>query len=288
MKLVRYGPVGSEKPGLIDGSGNLRDLSQALDDIDGASLAPDSLARLGALDPSALPLVSGPRASTPRLGVPLRNIGKIVGVGLNYADHAAESGMAIPGEPILFAKQTTAIGGPHDPVMIPRGGVEVDWEAELAVVIGSLARYVTEDDALRHVAGYCVANDVSERAFQLRRGGDWQKGKSCDSFAPLGPWLVTADEVGDPQALRVWLDLNGETMQDSSTAQMIFGVAHLISYISSFMTLMPGDVIITGTPPGVGAGRTPPRFLAPGDVMTLGVEGLGEQRQEVIAYKSSN
>lgn len=212
----------------------------------------------------------------------------VVAIGLNYADHAAESGMAIPSEPILFAKQTTAIGGPHDPVMIPRGGVEVDWEAELAVVIGSLARYVTEDDALRHVAGYCVANDVSERAFQLRRGGDWQKGKSCDSFAPLGPWLVTADEVGDPQALRVWLDLNGETMQDSSTAQMIFGVAHLISYISSFMTLMPGDVIITGTPPGVGAGRKPPRFLAPGDVMTLGVEGLGEQRQEVIAYKISN
>ncbi len=281
MKLVRYGPAGSEKPGLIDGSGNLRDLSQTVDDIDGASLAPDSLARLGALDPSALPLVSG----KPRLGAPLRSIGKIVGVGLNYADHAAESGMPIPDEPILFAKQTTALNGPHDPVMIPKGGVKVDWEAELAVVIGGLARHVALDQALRHVAGYCVANDVSERVFQLKRGGDWQKGKSCDSFAPLGPWLVTADEVGDPQDLRIWLDLNGDTMQDSSTAHMIFGVAHLISYISAFMTLMPGDVIITGTPPGVGAGRKPPRFLEPGDVMTLGVEGLGEQRQEVVGYK---
>lgn len=284
MKLVRYGPAGSEKPGLIDGSENLRDLSGVVGDIDGASLSPDSLARLGGLDPSSLPLVAG----NPRLGAPLRGIGKIVGVGLNYADHAAESGMAIPDEPILFAKQITSLNGPHDPVMMPRGATAVDWEAELAVVIGSLARYVTEDEALRHVAGYCVANDVSERVFQMKRGGDWQKGKSCDSFAPLGPWLVTADEVDDPQALAVWLKLNGETMQDSSTAQMIFGVAHLVSYISDFMTLMPGDVIITGTPPGVGAGRTPPRFLEPGDVMTLGVEGLGEQRQEVIAFKNSN
>ena len=284
MKLVRYGPVGSEKPGLIDGSGELRDLSKALDDIDGPSLAPESLGRLGALDPSSLPTVSG----DPRLGVPWCGIGKIVGVGLNYADHAAESGMPIPDEPILFAKQTTALNGPNDPVMIPRDGVAVDWEAELAVVIGSLARYVTEDDALGHVAGYCVANDVSERVFQLKRGGDWQKGKSCDTFAPLGPWLVTADEVGDPQDLRVRLELNGETMQDGSTAKMIFGVAHLISYISAFMTLMPGDVIITGTPPGVGAGRKPPRFLVPGDVMTLGVEGLGEQRQAVIAYNNTN
>ena len=284
MKLVRYGPAGSEKPGLIDGSGALRDLSRLTDDIHGASLAPDSLARLAALDTAALPLVSG----EPRLGVPVGNIGKIVGVGLNYADHAIESGMAIPDEPILFAKQTTALNGPHDPVMIPKGAVSLDWEAELAVVIGSLARYVAEDDALSHVAGYCVANDVSERDFQLRRGGDWQKGKSCDSFAPLGPWLVTADELGDPQDLRVWLDLNGESMQDGTTAQMIFSVAHLISYISGFMTLMPGDVIITGTPPGVGAGRQPPRFLVAGDVVTLGVEGLGEQRQEVIAYRNSH
>ncbi len=284
MKLVRYGPAGLEKPGLIDGSGALRDLGHLTDDIHGASLAPDSLARLAALDTAALPLVSG----EPRLGVPVGNIGKIVGVGLNYADHAIESGMAIPDEPILFAKQTTALNGPNDTVMIPRDGTQVDWEAELAVVIGSLARYVAEDEALGHVAGYCVANDVSERVFQLRRGGDWQKGKSCDSFGPLGPWLVTADEVGDPQDLRVWLDLNGESMQDGSTAQMIFGVAHLISYISGFMTLMPGDVIITGTPPGVGSGRKPPRFLVPGDVMTLGVEGLGAQRQEVVAYEDSN
>lgn len=284
MKLVRYGPAGLEKPGLIDGSGELRDLSGVIDDVDAQSIAPDSLSRLTALDESALALVPG----SPRLGVPVRGIGKIVGVGLNYADHAAESGMPIPDEPILFAKQTTALNGPHDPVRIPRDSVKTDWEAELAVVIGSRAAYVTEDAALGHVAGYCVANDVSERDFQLRRGGDWQKGKSCDSFGPLGPWLVTADEVGDPQDLRVWLDLNGETMQDSSTARMIFGVAHLISYISEFMTLMPGDVIITGTPPGVGAGRKPPRFLAPGDVMTLGVEGLGEQRQDVIAYSKSN
>ena len=281
MKLVRYGPAGLEKPGLIDGSGELRDLSQSVGDIDGASLAPDSLARLAALDAASLPAVFG----SPRLGVPIAKIGKIVGVGLNYADHAAESGMPVPQEPILFAKQITALNGPHDAVIMPRDGTKVDWEAELAVVIGSLARYVSEDQALRHVAGYCVANDVSERVFQLKRGGDWQKGKSCDSFAPLGPWLVTVDEVGDPQALRIWLAVNGETMQDGSTAKMIFGVAHLISYISSFMTLMPGDVIITGTPPGVGAGRKPPRFLEPGDVMTLGVEGLGEQRQEVVGSK---
>lgn len=284
MKLVRYGPAGSEKPGLIDSSGDLRDLSGKIDDLDAQSLAPNSLARLGALDASALALVPG----SPRLGVPLSGIGKIVGVGLNYADHAAESGRPIPDEPILFAKQTTALNGPHDRVMIPRNSTKTDWEVELAVVIGSRATYVTEDAALSHVAGYCIANDVSERDFQIRRGGDWQKGKSCDSFGPLGPWLVTADEVGDPQNLRLWLNLNGETMQDGSTAQMIFGVAHLISYISEFMTLMPSDVIITGTPPGVGAGRKPPCFLAPGDVMTLGVEGLGEQCQDVIAYSKSN
>ena len=278
MKLVRYGPAGGEKPGMIDAEGGLRDLSSALDDIDGAALAPASLARLAAIDPATLPAVGG----APRLGVPLTGIGKIVGIGLNYADHAAESGLPVPDEPILFAKQTTALSGPYDPVMIPRGGREVDWEAELAVVIGSTARYVDEGDALAHAAGYCVCNDVSERLFQMRRGGDWQKGKSCDTFAPLGPWLVTTDEVDDPQALRVWLDVNGERMQDGTTARMIFGVAHLISYVSGFMSLVPGDVITTGTPPGVGAGRRPPRFLEAGDVMTLGVEGLGEQRQEVV------
>lgn len=278
MKLVRYGPAGGEKPGMIDAEGGLRDLSPALDDIDGAALAPASLARLAAIDPATLPAVDG----APRLGVPLTGIGKIVGIGLNYADHAAESGLPVPDEPILFAKQTTALSGPYDPVMIPRGGCEVDWEAELAVVIGSTARYVDEGDALAHAAGYCVCNDVSERVFQMRRGGDWQKGKSCDTFAPLGPWLVTTDEVDDPQALRVWLDVNGERMQDGTTARMIFAVAHLISYVSGFMSLVPGDVITTGTPPGVGAGRRPPRFLEAGDVMTLGVEGLGEQRQEVV------
>jgi len=284
MKLVRYGPAGAEKPGLIDESGGLRDLSATLDDIHGASLSPDSLARIAALDPSSLPVVSG----QPRLGPPVGAIGKIIGIGLNYADHAKEAGMPIPDEPILFAKQTTALSGADDPVMMPKGAAKVDWEAELAVVIGSVARHVGKDRALGHVAGYCVANDVSEREFQLKRGGDWQKGKSCDSFAPLGPWLVTADEIGDPQGLRVWLELNGEIMQDSSTAEMIFDVAHLISYISEFMTLMPGDVVITGTPPGVGAGRKPPRFLVPGDVMTLGVEGLGEQRQTIIAYNNTN
>lgn len=284
MKLVRYGPKGSEKPGLIDRAGNLRDLGGIIDDVNGAILAPDSLARLRALEWCDLPLVSG----EPRLGTPLNGIGKVIGVGLNYADHAAESGMAIPDEPILFAKQITALNGPYDPVMIPRGAVSVDWEVELAIIIGSIARYVDEDHALDSVAGYCLANDVSERDYQMKRGGDWQKGKSCDSFGPLGPWLVTADEVGNAQNLGLWLKLNGEIMQDGSTSKMIFNVAHLISYISGFMTLMPGDVIITGTPPGVGAGRTPPRFLAPGDVMTLGIDGLGEQRQEVVAYSKTN
>ena len=241
MKLVRYGPAGSEKPGLIDNSGVLRELGQIIDDIDGPSLAPDTLARLGAIEPSSLPPVSG----EPRLGVPLNGIGKIIGIGLNYADHAAEANMGIPEEPILFAKQVTSLNGPHDPVMMPRDGTRVDWEVELAVVIGSRASYITEDAALDHVAGYCVVNDVSERVFQFKRGPDWQKGKSCNSFCPLGPWLVTADEVADPQGLRLWLNVNGESMQDGSTSRMIFSVAHLISYISDFMTLMPGDVIIT-------------------------------------------
>ena len=279
MKLVRYGPAGGEEPGLIDADGRIRGLSARLDDIGPAALAPASLARLAALDPAGLPLVAG----EPRLGVPVAGIGKIVGVGLNYADHAIESGLPVPDEPVLFAKATTALNGPRDPVVMPRGGEKLDWEVELAVVIGGAAGNVSEDDALAHVAGYCVANDVSERAFQHERGGDWMKGKSCDTFAPLGPWLVTADEAPDPQNLRLWLEVNGERMQDSSTAQMIFGVAYLVSYVSGFMTLAAGDVIITGTPPGVGAGRKPPRFLTPGDVMTLGVEGLGEQRQEVVA-----
>jgi len=278
MKLVRYGPAGREKPGLIDANGELRDLSGEIADIAGDDLGPATLDRLRAIDPAALPLVDG----NPRLAPPLSGIGKIVGVGLNYADHAAESGMAAPDEPILFAKQTTSLNAPNGDIVMPRGATKVDWEAELAVVIGTTARYVDEADALAHVAGYCVANDVSERDFQSNRGGDWQKGKSCDSFGPLGPWLVTADEVPDPQALRVHLEVNGEAMQDGSTERMIFSVAHLISYISFFMTLAAGDVIITGTPPGVGAGRTPPRFLQPGDVVTIGVAGLGAQRQVVI------
>ncbi len=279
MKLVRYGPAGHEKPGVIDGEGRVRDLSAHVADIDAAALAPVSLARLKALDPSALPPVDG----SPRLGVPVAGVGKLVAVGLNYADHAAEAGMALPEEPVLFMKATSALGGPNDPVVLPRGGDKGDWEVEIAAVIGTTARDVPDDQALGHIAGYCVCNDVSERSFQLERGGQWVKGKSCDSFAPLGPWLVTTDEVPDTQNLRIWLDLNGERMQDSSTAQMIVGVVSLVGYISRFMTLMPGDVIITGTPPGVGFGRTPPRFLRPGDVMTLGVEGLGEQRQEVRA-----
>jgi 2,4-diketo-3-deoxy-L-fuconate hydrolase len=278
MKLVRYGPAGGEKPGLIDADGAIRDLSGEIADITGNDLGPSTLERLRAIDPASLPVVDG----DPRLAPPLSGIGKIMGVGLNYADHAAESGSPVPDEPILFAKQITALNDPNGDIVMPRNATQVDWEAELGVVIGTTARYVDEADALAHVAGYCVANDVSERDFQSNRGGDWQKGKSCDSFGPLGPWLVTADEVPDPQALRVHLEVNGEPMQDGSTDQMIFSVAHLISYISFFMTLAAGDVIITGTPPGVGAGRTPQRFLQPGDVVTVGVEGLGGQRQVVV------
>jgi 2-keto-4-pentenoate hydratase/2-oxohepta-3-ene-1,7-dioic acid hydratase in catechol pathway len=278
MKLVRYGPAGGEKPGLIDADGAIRDLSGEIADITGNDLGPSTLERLRAIDPASLPVVDG----DPRLAPPLSGIGKIMGVGLNYADHAAESGSPVPDEPILFAKQITALNDPNGDIVMPRDATQVDWEAELGVVIGTTARYVDEADALAHVAGYCVANDVSERDFQSNRGGDWQKGKSCDSFGPLGPWLVTADEVPDPQALRVHLEVNGEPMQDGSTDQMIFSVAHLISYISFFMTLAAGDVIITGTPPGVGAGRTPQRFLQPGDVVTVGVEGLGGQRQVVV------
>lgn len=281
MKLVRYGPVGQEKPGMIDSTGTLRDLIGRLSDIDGAALAPERLADLKALDPASLPAVPG----DPRLGSPLTGIGKIVAVGLNYSDHAAEAGLPVPSEPILFMKATTAISGPDDPVIIPKDSVKTDWEVELAIVIGSRARHVTEQDALRYVAGYMICNDVSERAFQIERLGQWVKGKSCDTFAPLGPWLVTADEVPDPQNLSMWLDVNGERMQSGSTATMIFGVAHLVSYISRFMTLMPGDVIPTGTPPGVGLGFKPPRFLKPGDVMQLGIEGLGEQRQECVAWE---
>jgi 2,4-didehydro-3-deoxy-L-rhamnonate hydrolase len=283
MKLVRYGPVGQEKPGLIDSAGTLRDLSGRLPDIDGAALAPERLAALQAIDPATLPAVPG----SPRLGPPLTGVGKIVAVGLNYSDHAAEAGLPVPSEPILFMKATTAISGPHDPVIIPKDSVKTDWEVELAIVIGSVARHVAERDALRYVAGYMICNDVSERAYQIEHQGQWVKGKSCDSFAPLGPWLVTADEVPEPQSLSMWLDVNSERMQTGSTATMIFGVARLVSYISRFMTLMPGDIIPTGTPPGVGLGFKPPRFLKPGDVMRLGIEGLGEQRQECVAWSET-
>ncbi|MCB2101949.1 MAG: fumarylacetoacetate hydrolase family protein [Rhodobacterales bacterium] len=280
MKLLRYGPKGQEKPGLLDAGGRLRDLSGHVADIDGTVLGPSRLAALSSLDAESLPRVDG----HPRLGPPVAGIGKILAIGLNYADHAAETGATPPPEPLLFTKQITCLNGPNDPVMLPQGSTHADWEVELAVIIGTKAQYVAEADALAHVAGYAVMNDVSEREYQKDRGGQWTKGKSADTFGPLGPWLVTADEVPDPQNLSLWLDLNGERRQTGSTTQMIFGVAHLVSYLSRFMTLMPGDVITTGTPPGVGLGCNPPRFLKPGDVLTLGVEGLGEQRQEVVAW----
>jgi 2-keto-4-pentenoate hydratase/2-oxohepta-3-ene-1,7-dioic acid hydratase in catechol pathway len=279
VKLVRYGASGREKPGLIDAAGKLRDLSAHCATIGWDELSPAGLARLASLDPARLPAVRG----KPRLGVPFTGIGKIVGVGLNYRDHAKETGAAIPTEPVLFMKATTAINGPCDDIILPRGSTSTDWEAELGLVIGTTARYVKEADALSHLAGYVTFHDVSERDYQKNRGGTWDKGKGCDSFAPIGPWLVTRDEVADPQRLRVWLEVNGQRRQDSSTDQMIFPCAHLISYISQFMTLLPGDVICTGTPSGVGLGMNPPQYLKAGDVVRLGVEGLGEQRQTVRA-----
>lgn len=279
MKLVRFGPKGREKPGLIDARGKLRDLSAHCADIGWAELSPAGRKRLAAIDPATLPLVKG----TPRLGVPFTGISKIVGVGLNYRDHAKETGAAIPTEPVLFMKATTAINGPYDAIRLPRGSVNTDWEAELGLVIGREARYVSADKALSYLAGYVTFHDVSERDFQKNRGGSWDKGKGCDTFAPIGPWLVTADEVKDPQNLRVWCEVNGAMRQDSNTAQMIFPCAHLISYISQFMTLLPGDVICTGTPSGVGLGMQPPLYLKAGDVVRIGVEGLGEQRQQVVA-----
>lgn len=273
MKLVRYGAQGAEKPGLIDAGGRLRDLSAHLPDIAG-----DALARLGdlaALNPESLPLVEG----NPRLGACVGGIGKFICIGLNYSDHAAESGMAVPPEPIIFAKYTSAVCGPNDPILIPRGSEKTDWEVELAVVIGKPAKYVTEAEALDHVAGYCVVNDVSERSFQTERAGQWSKGKSSDNFGPTGPWLVTLDEVPDAGNLDMWLKVNGQMMQQGSTATMVYKVPFLISYLSQFFTLHPGDVISTGTPPGVGMGMKPPRYLKPGDVVELGIEGLGAQRQ---------
>jgi 2-keto-4-pentenoate hydratase/2-oxohepta-3-ene-1,7-dioic acid hydratase in catechol pathway len=279
MKLLRYGPAGQEKPGLLDSSNVIRDLSGIVPDIAGASLLPETLTRLKGLDPSTLPAVTG----TPRIGPCVGQVGKFLCIGLNYSDHAAESGMAVPKEPILFMKATSCIVGPNDDLVIPRGSEKTDWEVELGVVIGTPAKYVGEADALSHVAGYCVVHDVSERAFQLEGTGQWVKGKSADTFGPIGPWLVTADEVPEPGNLGLWLDVDGRRRQDGSTKTLIFGVAYLISYISRFMSLQPGDIITTGTPPGVGHGQKPPVYLRAGSEVRLGVEKLGEQRQRVVA-----
>ena len=281
MKLVRYGNPGKEKPGLIDTDGKLRDLSAVLPDIGPAQLSQAALAKLVKLNPAKLPLVRG----TPRMGCPVGGVGKFIAIGLNYADHAAESGAPIPKEPIVFMKAISCIQGPNDPVMLPKGSVKSDWEVELGIVIGTRARYVTQKAALEHVAGYCTINDVSEREYQIERGPQWDKGKGCDTFGPIGPWLVTRDEIANVQKLSMWLDLNGQRMQTGNTKTMIFGVAKLVSYVSEFMTLMPGDIITTGTPPGVGLGMKPPVFLKKGDVMALGIEGLGEQRQLVVPFK---
>ena len=278
MKLLRYGPKGQEKPGLLDTDGVLRDLSGEIDDVAGGALADNVLQRLREIDPASLPVVEG----TPRIGACVGQVGKFICIGLNYDDHAAESNMAIPDEPIVFFKATSAISGPNDPIEIPRGASKTDWELELAVVIGKEAKYVAVEDALTHVAGYCIANDVSERDFQLRRSGQWVKGKSADTFGPIGPWLVTRDEIADPQALGMKLDVNGIRFQDGSTRTMHFTVAEVISHLSQFMSLQPGDVISTGTPPGVGMGQKPEVYLKAGDRMVLAIEGLGEQRYEVI------
>lgn len=281
MKLVRFGLPGLEKPGVLDAAGAIRDLSAHLADFTPAAIGPDGIRRLREVDVEALPKVEG----DPRLGPPLAGTPKLICIGLNYSDHAKETGMPEPSEPIVFMKAISAITGPTGPVVIPKASRKLDWEVELGVVIGKVAQYVEESAALDHVAGYCIGNDVSEREWQLERGGQWTKGKSGDTFAPLGPWFVTADEVKDPQALDMWLDVNGERRQTGSTATMIFGVKHLISYLSQHMTLTPGDIILTGTPPGVGSGMKPPVFLKPGDVMTLGIAGLGEQRTPVVSWE---
>lgn len=280
MKLLRYGPAGYEKPGVLDAAGKIRDLSGVIDQVDSLHLAPRELKKLSQVKAESLPVVSG----SPRLGVPYIGIGKFIAIGLNYADHAAESGVPVPKEPIIFMKATTCITGPNDDVVIPKNATKTDWEVELGVVIGTKAQYVTLERALDYVAGYCVVNDVSERQFQLERGSQWDKGKGCDTFGPIGPYLVTRDDVPDPQKLDMWLDVKGERMQRGNTSTMVFGCAHLVSYVSQFMTLMPGDIITTGTPPGVGMGRKPPRYLQSGDVITLGIAGLGQQRQNVRGY----
>ena len=281
MKLLRYGPAGREKPGLLDASGNIRDLSKVIVQLDDAMLAPRNLERISRLKPESLPIVK----SKPRLGVPYAGISKFVAVGLNYSDHAAESNMPIPKEPILFMKATTCLMGPNDDIVQPQGSTKLDWEVELGIVIGTKAQYVHESRALDHVAGYCVVNDVSERDFQLERGSQWDRGKGCDTFGPVGPYLVTTDEIPDPQSLGMRLEVTGEKRQRGNSKTMVFGCAYLVSYISRFMTLLPGDIITTGTPPGVGLGMKPaPVYLKPGDVVTLGIDGLGEQKQRVVAW----
>ena len=283
MKLVRYGAPGRERPGLLDGQGRIRDLSKIVPDIAGATLSPKSLAKLRKLKAEKLPLVRG----QPRLGPCVGKVGNFIAIGLNYADHAAEAGMALPKEPLVFNKAPSCICGPNDDTMIPKEATKLDYEVELGVIIGSRARYLAKDKAMEAVAGYCVANDVSERVFQIERSGQFCKGKGCETFGPLGPWLVTRDEIADPQALDMWLTVNGESRQKGSTGTMVFGVAHLVWYCSQFFMLEPGDVIITGTPPGVGLGMKPePKFLKAGDVVTLGIDGLGEQRQKVVKGKA--
>jgi 2-keto-4-pentenoate hydratase/2-oxohepta-3-ene-1,7-dioic acid hydratase in catechol pathway len=280
MKLCRYGKSGFEKPGVIDSEGRLRDLSKVVSNIGPNEISPRGLKMLSKVKPESLPIVN----SNPRMGVPYVGIGKFVAIGLNYSDHAKEAGMPIPTEPVVFMKATTCISGPDDDIIQPKGSTKLDWEAELGIVIGTKAQYVSEGEALEHVAGYCVVNDVSERAFQLQ-SSQWDKGKGCDSFGPIGPWLVTTDEITDPQVLDVWLEVNGKRMQNGNTRTMIFSAATIVSYLSQYMTLLPGDIITTGTPPGVGMGIKPePVFLRPGDVVTLGIKGLGQQRQKVVPY----
>lgn len=279
MKLLRYGSARQERPGLLDSEGRVRDLSTLIHDLDGHALTPESLQRLAVLDVNGLPLVQDPG----RIGPCVANVGKFIGIGLNYADHAAEAGVKVPSEPVIFMKATSAISGPYDPVIKPRNSTKLDWEVELGIVIGKHTSYVSEAEAIDHIAGYCVINDVSERTFQLERGGQWDKGKGCDTFGPIGPWLVTKDEVPDPLNLRLWLKVNGKTYQNGSTSSMVFGPAFLVHYLSQFMSLQPGDIIATGTPAGVGLGQQPPLYLQPGDVMELGIDGLGTQQQTVIA-----
>lgn len=281
MKLLRFGRKGKEKPGILDAEGQIRDLSGRIDDIAGDVLTPKGLAKIEAMNINRLPVVRG----RPRIGPCVGNVGKFICVGLNYADHAAESGMQVPPEPVLFAKATSAICGPNDDVIIPKKSEKTDWEVELGIVIGQEASYVPKTRAMDHVAGFCVVNDISERAFQTERAGQWVKGKSADTFGPIGPWLVTRDEIAKPQNLKMWLEVDGHRYQDGSTKTMVYGVAHLVHYISQFMSLQPGDIISTGTPPGVGMGQKPPVYLEPGQVMKLGIDGLGEQKQKTVAWK---